>query len=150
MRFPQEIGVGLAYHPRARVKTTVRLDAVWTEWSRFEHGLRSLERNDVWDIRFGIEHVFYDGYPVRFGFHYRPSPRDEEVAATTFTLGGGLDVGPLRADLGLEIATRDYRQADLFDDALFGGTSRTELDQVDESAVTAYGTLSWALEGFGR
>jgi hypothetical protein len=148
--YPQEVGLGLAYRPRAKVMTTVRVEATWTEWSQFSHGVwPNLALHDVWQLRFGLEHVFYNGFPVRFGFHYVPSPQDDEVAATTFTLGGGLDVGPLRADLAFEAASRDYRFADLFDDGMFGGTSRTSKDLVDESSVTAYGTVTWVLPGWG-
>jgi hypothetical protein len=150
IEYPAELGIGLAYRPRAKVRTTVRLDAGWTEWSDFRHGLWSgLELDDVWSVRVGLEHVFYNGMPVRFGFHYQPSPQDEEVATTAFTFGGGLDLGPLRADLGFEFSNRNYRFDDLFDDAMFGGNTRTRKDLVDESAVTVYGTVSYVLPGLG-
>ncbi|NNE44421.1 MAG: hypothetical protein HKN12_09440 [Gemmatimonadetes bacterium] len=148
--YPAEFAVGVAYRPQAHVRTTVRVDATWTEWSQFAHDLwADLALENVWDVRFGIEHTFYNGYPVRFGFLYRPSPQNNEVATTSFTFGGGLDVGPLRADLGFEIGNRDYRFQDLFDDSMFGGTTRTSTDLVDESTLTAYGSVSYALEGFG-
>jgi hypothetical protein len=150
IEYPAELGLGVAYRPRAKVRTTLRADAVWADWSAFRHGLWSgLALNDVWTFRLGLEHVFYNGMPVRFGFHYQPSPQDEEVAATAFTVGGGLDLGPLRADLGFEFANRDYRFDDLFDDAMFGGNTRTRKDLVDESALTVYGTVTYDLPGLG-
>lgn len=150
LRYPLELGFGLAYHPRAKVRTTLRVEAVWTEWSQFRDEVwTDLGLEDTWDFRVGLEHVFYNGFPARFGIHYRPSPRDNEVATTTFTFGGGLDVGALHADLGFEVASRDYRYPDLFDDALFGGTTHARKDRVDESSVTVYGTLSYAVPGFG-
>ncbi|HMB68001.1 MAG TPA: outer membrane protein transport protein, partial [bacterium] len=150
IEYPAEIGFGVAYRPRAKVRTTVRVDAVWTEWSEFRHGLwEGLELDDIWTLRVGLEHIFYNGMPVRFGFHYQPSPQNEQVARTAFTFGGGLDLGPLRADLGFEFSNRDYRFDDLFDDAMFGGNTRTRKDLVDESALTVYGTVTYALPGLG-
>lgn len=150
VEYPREIGVGVAYRPRAKVKTTARLDVEWTEWSEFRHGLWSgLALDDVWTFRVGLEHIFYNGYPVRMGFHYGSSPLSDEIATTAFTFGGGVDLGPLRADLGFEFANRDYRFDDLFDDAMFGGNTRTRKDLVDESALTVYGTVSYVLPGLG-
>jgi long-subunit fatty acid transport protein len=150
IEYPRELGLGIAYRPRAKVRTTIRAEASWTDWSDFRHGLWSgLELDDVWSVRVGLEHVFYNGMPVRFGFHYQPSPQNEQVATTAFTFGGGLDLGPLRADLGFEFSNRDYRFDDLFDDAMFGGNTRTRKDLVDESALTVYGTVSYVLPGLG-
>jgi hypothetical protein len=124
----------------------VRLDATLTEWSDYENGLwEDLELDDVWDLRLGIEHVFYNGFPARFGFHYRPSPRDEQVTTTAFTFGAGIDVGPLVADLAFEIANRDYRAEDVFDDAAFGGTSHPTTDLVEEVGSAAFLTLTYAV-----
>jgi hypothetical protein len=72
------------------------------------------------------------------------------VARTAFTAGAGLDVGPLRLDLGFEAANRDYRFDDLFDDAMFGGTTRVRKDRVDESSLTGFATVSWAWAALGR
>ena len=55
----------------------------------------------------------------------------------------------MRADLGFEFANRDYRFDDLFDDAMFGGNTRTQKDIVDESALTVYGTVTYDLPGLG-
>jgi len=150
LTYPQEVKVGALYRPRARMATTVRLDANWTEWSAYRNSLiESPGLNDVWDVRGGIEHVFYNGMPVRFGFRWAPSPVRDEVATTAFTFGAGFRVGPLRADLAFEVSNREYRYEDLFDDAVFGGTTRRQKDLVQEDSSSLFGTLTYDLPTFG-
>jgi hypothetical protein len=150
LTYPQEISAGVSWRPRARLLTTVRLDADWVKWSDFENELGSgAPLDDVWGARLGVEHVFYNGFPMRFGIRYAPAPRDEEVATTAFTFGGGLDVGPLRADLAFEVANRRYRFPDLFDDARFGGDSHVQKDFVEENGTSAVLTLGAKFAPFG-
>jgi hypothetical protein len=147
---PQTLELGAAYRPRARLRTTLCLDVGWTEWSAYQHALLSESTaRDVWDVRFGIEHVFYNDFPARFGFLYRPSPLDDEVATTAFTFGSGFDYGPLRAELAFEISNRQYRYEDLFDDAVFGGTTRTQEDRVEENSSSVYFTVAYDIPPFG-
>ena len=144
IEYPAEFAIGVAYRPRAKVRTTIRLEASWVEWSKFEHELfGDLGLDDVWDARLGIEHVFFNGFPARFGFVYRPSPIDREIASTAFTFGSGIDAGPLRADVGFEIGSRQYRFEDLFADSMFGGRDRVQTDRVEEASTLAYLTLSY-------
>jgi hypothetical protein len=143
--YPHEFVIGASYRPRARMRTTVRADAGWTQWSEYRHDLLGeLELQDVWDLRLGIEHIFYNDLPVRFGFSYRPSPRDDEVTTTAFTFGGGLTIGPLRTDIAFEVANREYHYEDLFQDSLFGGADRIQKDAVKEAATSAFVTLTYA------
>jgi hypothetical protein len=150
MKYPGELTFGAVWRPRAKLKTTVRAEASWTEWSAYEDGFGTEpDLLDVWDARIGVEHVFYNGFPVRFGIRYAPAPLDNEVATTAFTFGGGLDVGPLRADLAFEVANRNYRHADLFSDAAFGGDVRVSSDLVEESGTSAFLTLGARFAPFG-
>ena len=148
--YPQELTAGVAWHPRAKLKTVVRFDADWAEWSKFENDVYTgSELNDVWGMRLGIEHVFYNGFPMRFGIRYTPAPLDDEVATTAYTFGSGLDVGPLRADLAFEITNRHYRFDDLFDDALFGGNSHAQKDFVEENGASMFVTVAAKFAPFG-
>ncbi|MBZ0270311.1 hypothetical protein K8I85_19335, partial [bacterium] len=150
LSIPQEVALGLVYRPRALMETSVRLDATWTEWSAYENTLvADPELADIWEARAGIEHVFYNGMPVRFGFRWSPSPTDEDVATTAFTFGAGFRVGALRADLAFEVASREYRYEDLFDDAVFGGTTRVRKDLVEENGSSMFATVTYDLPSFG-
>ncbi len=146
MQYPRELAVGVSWKPRAKSRTAVRAEAAWSEWSQFHSDLAPSETfDDAWDVRFGVEHVFYNDIPMRFGFLYEPAPRDDEVAGTSFTFGAGFPVGPLRADLAFELRNRDYRYSDLFEDSLFGGDDRVTTDRVDESQAGMFVTLGYAI-----
>lgn len=150
LKYPLEVGFGAAWRPRAKVRTTVRVEANWTQWSEYTDELAGDPAlDDVWDARMGIEHVFYNSFPMRFGIRYAPAPLDDEVATTAFTFGGGLDVGRVHADLSFEVANRTYRYRDLFDDAVFGGDTRIQKDLVEESGTSMFLTVGsrWEILG---
>lgn len=150
LTIPQEVSLGLVYRPRAMMETSVRLDATWTEWSAYANTLvADPDLSDTWEARGGIEHVFYNGMPVRFGFRWSPSPTNEDVATTAFTFGAGFRVGALRADLAFEVASREYHYADLFDDAVFGGSTRVRKDLVEENGSSMFLTVNYDLPPFG-
>ncbi len=147
MTLPEEWSIGAAFRPQAKTATSVQFDATLTEWSDYENGMwEDMALDDVWDVRLGIEHVFYNGLPTRFGFHYRPSPRNDEITTTAFTFGAGLIVGPFVTDVAFEIATRDYRAEDVFDDSLFGGNSRSGTDLIEEVGSSAFLTMTYTLD----
>ncbi len=151
IRYPHEVGIGASWRPKARSRTLVRGEANWTQWSEFASDAAvGAPLDDVVDVRFGIEHVFYNDLPVRFGFLYEPSPRDEEIAGTSFTFGGGLPVGPLSLDLAFEVKNRAYRFEDLFEDSMFGGLDRVSTDRVEESSASAFVTLGYAFRPRGE
>lgn len=144
LRYPHELGWGATWRPRAKSLTVVRADATWTEWSQFQSDLASdADFRDLWDVRFGVEHVFYNRLPMRFGFLYTPSPKDEGVASTGFTFGGGLPAGPLSVDFAFELRNRNYRFDDLFPDSQFGGIDRRVSDRVEESSLSGFVSLGY-------
>ncbi|MEA3409716.1 MAG: hypothetical protein U9Q95_05140, partial [Candidatus Eisenbacteria bacterium] len=108
--YPGELAVGLEYHPRNLLLTTVSCDVEYTRWSEFTDN--TLEGNpelsDTFTYRLGVEHGFFDDTFARFGFSYRPSYVDERDTTTGFSLGLGMDVFGVRVDLGGQVGLRDY------------------------------------------
>ncbi|MDP6528297.1 MAG: hypothetical protein QF819_09325 [Gemmatimonadota bacterium] len=147
---PSQLVLSAAYRPRAKMKTQVFAEASRTDWSSYQHSLfEAQDLSDVWDVRFGVEHIFYNGFPVRYGFHYLPSPRNTQIATTTFTFGTGFAVGPLHADLAFEVGNREYSHEDLFPDSMFGGTDHVRKDTIEENRSSAFVTLTYALDSVG-
>jgi long-subunit fatty acid transport protein len=111
--YPGELALGLEYHPRNLLLTTVSCDVEYTRWSDFEDNmLDDPELNDTFTYRLGVEHGFFDDTFARFGFSYRPSYVDERNTTTAFSIGLGLDIQGVRVDLGGQVGLREYRVGD--------------------------------------
>ena len=107
--YPDAIALGLEYHPRNELMTTVSFDVEYTRWSEFEDGLgENPDFDDTIEFRFGVEHSFYDKTSARFGFQYAPSYMDERYSRAAFSAGLGMDILGVRADIGGQIGLREY------------------------------------------
>jgi hypothetical protein len=118
--YPSELALGLEYHPRNLMLTTVSCDVEYTRWSDFREGVPGPfspfdlteeydpELNDTFTYRLGVEHGFFDDTFARFGFSYRPSYTDERNTTTAFSVGLGLDILGVRMDIGGQVGLRGY------------------------------------------
>ncbi len=108
--YPGELVLGLEYHPRNLLMTTVSCDVEYTRWSEFKDDTLTddPELNDTFTYRLGVEHGFFDDTFARFGFSYRPSYVDERNTTTAFSVGLGLDILGVRVDLGGQVGLREY------------------------------------------
>ena len=116
--YPSSLVLGLEYHPRNLLLTTVSCDVEYTRWSDFREyvptvwGLKEAYDpglNDTFTYRLGVEHGFFDDTFARFGFSYKPSYVDVGSATAAFSLGLGLDVLGARVDVGGQVGLREYR-----------------------------------------
>lgn len=136
LKYPASVGVGISYKPRNELRTVVEADVRFTQWSKAENqALEGFVLDDVYEWFLGIEHVFYNGRPLRFGFNYKPSPEDKEAAQSAVTAGSGFDVYGLDLDFSLSIGWRKFREFSLFDDSVFCAQSREFSDMVEETFV---------------
>jgi len=143
MKYPASVGFGISYKPRNELKTVVEADVRFTQWSKAENeALEELVLDDIYEFFIGIEHVFYNGHPLRFGFNYRPSPEDKEAAQSAGTVGSGFDVYGLDLDFSLLVGWRKFREFSLFDDSIFCAQSREFSDMVEETFVGGQISLS--------
>jgi hypothetical protein len=116
-------------------------NVVFTAWSDVEDASRpGVKLDDVYEWHIGVEHVFYNSRPLRFGFLFRPSPSEKETSESAVTAGTGLRVSGLDIDLAAKVGWREYRSADLFSDDIFGAKPRQSTDLVKET--TMGGTVS--------
>jgi hypothetical protein len=121
--YPGTFAIGLEYHPRNLLMTTVSCDVEYTPWSDFTQYIRldgdeeneeknDPELNDTLTYRLGVEHGFFDDTFARFGFSYQPSYVDEGRTTAAFSLGLGLDVLGARVDIGGQVGLREYEIED--------------------------------------
>jgi len=108
-KYPDAIALGLEYHPRNELMTTVSFDIIYTRWSEFESDLSDdIDFDDTVEYRAGVEHQFFDSTQARFGFVYQPAYFDEHTTRTAFCFGLGLDVVGVRVDIGGQMGVREY------------------------------------------
>ncbi len=102
---------GATYRPRNTFETTFALDVIYTPWSDLKDDLApDQDLEDTWDVRFGLEHVFYNGLPGRIGFRYAESYALDEADRATFTFGFGYVLDMLTVDISGEVGKWVTRQ----------------------------------------
>lgn len=128
--YPAALTFGLTYEPRHELQTTFSAEACRRFWTDLEDGfVDALETDaaakalvadaasayrDTWDFRLGVEHVFYNGMPVRLGFRYLENYADAESNRAIFSAGIGHDVGGYRLDITGQFHHQEIRRGFLF------------------------------------
>jgi len=141
--YPWGVNFGVEYRPRSKLQTRVYLETEFIRWSKLRAEPKDtslLKLWDVWEIRGGVEHIFFNQIPARFGFLYQPSPFGRDMAVSSFTFGTGFETKGIKIDLGGEIGNREYRQEDLFPDG-----SELRKDRVKESLLKLIATVSYKI-----
>jgi hypothetical protein len=133
LEYPAVFRWGLTYHPRNTLRTRFSFEGVRAQWSQvattYRHeqvlgqsagrGLR-----DTWDVRLGLEHVFYNGMPLRLGFRYLENYAERESSRSIFSAGVGFPVAGFLLDV-----TGQYNRQ----------TSRQPLDTLFDPTTTVDG-----------
>jgi hypothetical protein len=96
IKYPKIYRAGLAFFPRTDPATQFTIELEYMPWSeledsRFAEGDAGL--HDTMDVRVGLQHTFYNGVPVRFGFRHYDSYVDDEASASAFSAGVGMPFG---------------------------------------------------------
>ena len=126
LEYPLRVQGGGTYRPRNDLKTTFAADVVWMGWGDLEESIPEdvwaaadrgqyppVSLRDTWEVRFGLEHLFYNGLPARIGFRYGETYALEEADRVTFTFGFGYVMDKLALDLAGEVTKRNSRQEPL-------------------------------------
>lgn len=131
VNYPKRARAGFALHPRSEPRTVFAGELVWTEWSTLTDssmpGMGKLE--DTVDWRVGVEHTFYNGVPLRFGFRHLEHYADPEPTTSLFSAGIGMPWQGGMIDVGTELGKVTSDQAHWFDypaDFAVEPTSRVE------------------------
>ncbi len=159
---PAVYSFGVEYRPKNELFSRVTAELNFTGWKSYKQKfsrrvpvmndtVRSYDPNfeNVWDVRVGIEHMFFGYMPLRFGFAHLGSPMGDEYGQTMFDIGMGYEYGAMKFDAAIEIANRDYKYRILFPQRYsVSGTDRerTYLDKVEESMVSFQFTMSYRFD----
>ena len=105
--YPWCARAGLAFRPRNDLRTVFTFEVEYRPWSEMRDGTLDDVTpilHDAADIRLGVEHVFYNGMPLRFGFRHLSSYADRDAAVSAFTAGTAARVGQGRLSASVELA----------------------------------------------
>ena len=108
-RYPQAFRAGLAFRPRTEPRTVFTMELEYRPWSDFQDFRNEGQVDpplleDTMDVRVGLEHTFYNGMPLRFGFRHFDSYADKESQASVFSAGLGAPLGGGQVSLSLELS----------------------------------------------
>lgn len=97
-RYPNIFRGGVTFRPRTDPKTVFTMDLEYIPWhemadSRYPGYDNPRNLEDTKDVRIGLEHTFYNGMPLRFGFRHVNSYLDRDASASLFTAGIGVPYG---------------------------------------------------------
>ena len=108
IRYPNIYRAGLTFMPQTDPKTIFTMEMefmAWTELADSEiPGYDNPQRlQDTMDVRIGLEHRFYNGLPLRFGFRHFDSYVSKESAASIFSTGSSFAVGRGEVSVSMEL-----------------------------------------------
>jgi len=147
---PNTYSLSMKYIPGNELKTTIYAQFDVTDWRSYAAGyfdsadsLVSLfepNYSPSWALRAGVEHVFFTGVPLRFGFTYEKNPMNSDMNRSTINMGSGWEGENLSLDIGILIYQNMYYYSDLFpvEDEV-----RATLDKVKENGLRINVSLSY-------
>jgi len=108
-RYPNIYRAGLTFLPRTDPRTVFTMEMEYTPWSEMADsevpGYDNPQNlDDTVDVRIGLQHTFYNGMPLRFGFRHFDSYMDKESGASVFSTGVGMPVLAGMVSVSLELA----------------------------------------------
>jgi long-subunit fatty acid transport protein len=138
--YPGTLRVGATYHPRNALRTTFSIDMERRFWEQVDEPAvgvlgDTVRLRDTWDLRVGLEHVFYNGLPVRFGFRYLENYADAESERAIFSAGVGYRVGGFALDVTGLYHRQTSRQDFLFDPSYLTFQAPESRSKVEDSVV---------------
>lgn len=119
--YPGTLRFGATYRPQNQLATTFSVEGVRRFWSDLNDSFRTTvlgdtyTLRDTWDLRVGLEHVFYNGMPLRFGFRYLENYADPEAKRSIFSAGLGYLFAGTHFDVTALYHRQTSRQEFLFD-----------------------------------
>ncbi len=133
IEYPNMFRAGLTFRPRTDPRTTFTVELEYKPWSElndaeFPGDENPQNLNDVTDVRVGLEHMFYNGIPLRFGFRHFDSYSDRDASASVFSAGVGAPIGGGMLSASLELSKLSSVQAHQFPypSDYFGDNFRTD------------------------
>jgi len=119
LRYPAYWRFGGAFYPRSDPRTVFSVDVIYADWSELEDSRWGADGDrpflqEVWDVRLGLQHTFYNGTDLRFGFRRYDSYADPEGGNSVFGAGVGFPVLAGQLSVSLELNKLQSRLGHIF------------------------------------
>ncbi len=144
--YPARVGFGFDYRFRNILQARLMVDFYYNFWSTLSDDLyQAPDYNDTYNIRVGVEHVFFNDFAFRVGYSFENMRENRELTRTLLTGGLGYRWKNIDLNLGLGLSAMEFYQADLYDDAAYDSnvSSRTQNDLVKWNET--YGKLDFII-----
>ncbi len=144
--YPARVGLGFDYRFRNILKARLMVDFYYNFWSTLSDDLyKAPDYNDTYNIRVGVEHVFFNDFAFRVGYGFENMRENRELTRTLLTAGLGYRWKNVDLNLGLGLSAMEFYQADLYDDAVYDSnvSSRKQSDLVKWNET--YGKLDFII-----
>ncbi len=107
-RYPAIYRAGITFFPRTDPSTVFTAEMEYMGWNEFEDSQNPVtyegeKLEKTVDVHIGLEHTFYNGVPLRFGFRHLTSYVDKDADSTIFTGGTGIPFGSGMFSASVEI-----------------------------------------------
>ncbi len=144
IRYPRRVRAGLALNPRSDPRTVFTTEVVWSEWSQLENSTvdGDVMLENTLDYRVGVEHLFYNGVPVRFGFRHADYYADEEVSTSVFSAGVAFPYVDGMINISADMGKVSSQQAHFF--AYPEGFDTEPTSRVDETHFRLGASFTYA------
>jgi long-subunit fatty acid transport protein len=140
--YPTTVAFGFAYHPRNDLRTVFTAEARRRFWEKLDDGWAEalapgtdLGLRNTWDFRMGVEHLFYNGMPARFGFRFVENYADRDSDRVVFSTGTGYAFEAFRVDLTGQYTRQTSRQDFLFGSGASGVPNPLLTPKVEDSGI---------------
>ncbi len=135
LRYPNIYRAGLTFMPQTDPRTIFTVEMEYSAWSELADSENPGYDNpqnlqDTMDVRIGLEHRFYNGLPLRFGFRHYDSYADAEASASVFSAGTAFAIGRGELAVSMELSKLTSIQSHQFPypDNYFGDNFTSDPD----------------------
>ena len=145
LSYPMRLSVGSEYRFQNILEARIFTDFIYTFWEDFEDSQKEdISFDNTFNIRAGIEHIFFNKVPFRIGFDYGTLRESKDYSQALLSAGTGFILNNVKVDMAVGISSLTYRQQDMYPNENFGYENATDADQVQWNHLYARIDVNYA------
>lgn len=145
LSYPMRLSLGTEYRFQNILEARIFTDFIYTFWEDFEDSQKEdISFDNTFNIRAGIEHIFFNKVPFRIGFDYGTLRESKDYSQALLSAGTGFILNNVKVDMAVGISSLTYRQQDMYPNENFGYENATDADQVQWNHLYARIDVNYA------